>query len=221
MSLLLAWNFEEASGNVLDRSGNGHDFALSAGTVRTAAGSGYTYGGTVSSSKGLTQSSAAIQLAPITGLNTTSRTVEFWGKQPGANPSWTMEYYRSTEDTGVFGWLMLNGTFRFRAKNSSNAVFEVNLTADAANWHHYAATHDGTSLKAYVDGTQVGSTVSMAFAVSTATDIRVFDNASTAAVIDDVRVYDTVLDAAAITADMNTPVTTPTAAFQGWGIPIG
>lgn len=222
MTLLLAWNFEEASGAVVDYSGNGRGFSLSAGTVRTAAGSGYTYGGTLSSSVGLTQSSAVIQAGPATtGLNTASRTMMCWAKAPGATPSWFMEFHNAAGDTGAWGWLMLSGVFRFRAKNAAGTVFEVNLTADAANWHHYAATHDGTNLKVYRDGTQVGTDVALSGALLTGDDMRVFDNAGSANVIDDVRIYDTALTAAAITSDMNTPVAAATSGFQGWGIPIG
>lgn len=221
MTLLLAWSFDEVSGAITDYSGNGRGFSLSAGTVRTASGSGYTYGGALPNSKGLTQTSGAIQAGPaITGLNTTNRTMECWAKAPGANPSWFMEYHQASNDTGVWGWLMLSGVFRFRAKNSSNTVFDITLTADASNWHHYAATHDGTTLKAYVDGVLVGSGLSMAFPVWAADDIRVFDAGGTTNFIDDVRVYDTVLSAGAITTDMNTPVAAATPGFEGWGIPL-
>lgn len=220
MTLLLAWSFDEASGAVIDQSGNGRGFSLSAGTVRTSAGGGYTYGGTLPASKGLTQTSAVIQAGPaITGLNSTSRTMEAWIKLSAAGTYWGMEYHQAANDTGVWGWLYLSSVFRFRAKNSANALFEVTLTPDHGNWHHLAATHDGTTLKCYRDGVLVGSGLSMAFPVWTADDIRVIDQGSTNLTLKDVRVYDTVLSAAQITTDMNTPLTTPAAAeFEGWGV---
>lgn len=221
MTLLAAWSFDEASGAVIDQSGNGRGFSLIAGTVRTAAGGGYTYGGTLPNSQGLTQTSAVIQAGPaITGLNTTSRTMETWMKLGAAGTYWGLEYHQAANDTGVWGFLYLSSVFRFRAKNSANTLFEVTLTPDSGVWHHLAATHDGTTLKVYRDGTLVGSGVSMAFPVWTADDVRVIDLAGANVTLKDVRIYDTVLSAAQITTDMNTPLTTPAAAaFEGWGVP--
>lgn len=222
MTLLLAWSFDEASGNVIDLSGNGRGFALSAGTVRTAAGGGYTYGGTLPNSQGLTQTSAVIQAGPaITGLNTTSRTMEAWFKLAAAGTYWGLEYHQAANDTGVWGFLYLSSVFRFRAKDASNNLYEVTLTPDLGVWHHLAATHDGTTLKVYRDGVLVGSGVSMAVPVWAADDVRVIDLGSTNLTMKDVRVYDTVLSAAQITTDMNTPLTAvASTAFEGWGVNV-
>lgn len=208
MALLLAWNFDEASGAVQDLSGNSRGFTLSGNTVRTSSGAGHT-------DKGLTQTANDTQVGPaITGLNTTSRTMMAWVKLGGSFTGWALEFHRTTEDTGVWGFLYLSGTFRFRAKNSSNTVFERTITPDAGNWHHLAATHDGTTLKVYRDGVQVGADISMAFPVWAGTTFRVLDQSGTLATIDDVRIYDEVLDAAAITTLMNTPVSSGSA-FTG------
>lgn len=209
MPLVLAWNFSEASGDVLDLSGNSRGFALGANTVRTAAGGGYTYGGTVPNNKGLTQSAAAIQVGPaITGLNTTNRTLAMWVKLGTAFTGWTIEYHRTAEDTGVFGFLYLSSVFRARAKNSSNTVFESStITPDAGNWHFLAMTHDGATLRTYRDGVELGSGTAMAFPVWTADDLRVLDQSGSQATISDVRIYDEILDATALTALMAVPVT--------------
>ena len=74
MTLLLAWSFDEASGAVIDQSGNGRGFSLTGNTIRTASGGGYTYGGTLPASLGLTQSAAGIQAGPaITGPSCSAR----------------------------------------------------------------------------------------------------------------------------------------------------
>lgn len=215
MTLLAAWNFDEASGDVVDYSGNSRGFAVSGSTVRTASGSGHT-------AKGLTQTSAAVTTGPsLTGLQTTSRTIEAWVKITASVTAWALEFYNTANDTGGWGWLYLSGSFRFRAKDTSFTVYEQTLTVDTGNWHHLAATHNGTTLKVYRDGVQVGVDISMPVAVLSCDVFRVLDQVGTAIVIDDVRLYDTVLDAAAITTDMNTPVAVQTSGFQGWGIPIG
>lgn len=207
MSLLLAWNFAEASGPVLDVSGNGRGFTLTGSSTRTSAGGGYTYGGTQPNTKGLTETGADVQVGPsLTGLQTTARTVMFWAKLSNADPCWLMEFHRTAEDTGVWGFLYLSSSLRGRAKNSSNTAFEQALTPDVGNYHHLALTHDGTTLKAYRDGSLVGSGTSMAFPVWDGNTFRVLDGAQDA-VISEVRMYDEVLDAATIAALKDTPVT--------------
>lgn len=209
MALLAAYKFDEASGAVTDYSGNGRGFTLTGNTVRTAAGNGYTYGGTEATSKGLTQTAAGVQQGPaITGLNTLNRTIMCWMIGGPADPSWFLEFHRAgADDTGVWGWLYLSGQLRFRAKNSANTPFERNLTTDAGAFHHLAATHDGTNLKVYRDGVQVGADVSMPFPVWDADDFRIFDNSGSGPVVDEVRIYDQALDAATIASLANTPVT--------------
>jgi hypothetical protein len=210
------WSFDEVSGNVVNTGslGTGYNFTLTGNNARTSAGGGYTFGGAAPNSKGLVQSAADAQTAlngNMAALNTTSRTVMFWGKQPGANPSWVMEYYRNPgDDTGVFGWLLLSGTFRFRAKDSSNNVYERNLTSDVSNFHHYAATHNGTRLRAYVDGVQVGADVSMPVAVWNADAIRLIDQAGSSVNIDHVRIFDVELTATEINTWMGIPTPTST-----------
>lgn len=209
MSLVLELGMDEASGALLDTSGNGRNISLTGNNTRTAAGSGYTYGGTMPNSKGLTQTAADAFVAfngAMTPFNTTGRTVMLWAKQPGANPSWVMEYYNASGDTGVFGWLLLSGTFRFRAKDSSNNVYERNLTSASTVFHHYAATHDGTNLKVYVDGVQVGANVSMPVAVWNADALRIYDQAGSTPVLDDIRIFNTALTSTEINTWMTTPV---------------
>lgn len=221
MSLELALKFNERNGSVVDHSGNNRGFALVTNTVRNSAGSGYTYGGSDANSSGLTQTSAVIQTGPasMTPFNTTGRTIEVWAKAPGANPSWMLEFYNAANDTGAWGWLILSGTWNFRAKNAANTVFQsAALTQDTANFHHYAATHDGTTMKVYRDGVQVGTDISMPSAVMTADAIRVFDLSGSTNIIDEVRIYSHVLTGAQIATDMVTPIAE--LLQPGWGIPL-
>lgn len=199
MALLAAYSFDEASGSlVLDRSGNGRDFTLTGDSART----------TGRTNTGLTQATGGVQQGPaVAPFNTANRTLMCWAKAPGVDPSWFLEYHRAgADDTGVFGFLNIAGVFRLRAKNSSNVPFDITLTGDTANFHHYAATHDGTTLRAYRDGVLVGSGLSMAFPIWGADDLRIFDSSGSQCVLDDVRIYDNVLSAGQIVTDMNTPV---------------
>lgn len=224
MSLVSAWNYE-GSGSVVDLTGNGNGFALSGTTARTAAGGGYTYGGARPNKVGLVAGGTGIQNGPavVTPYNTTLRTWATWVKGVPVNPSWFMEAYVSSGDTGAFGWLMLNSTFRARAKNSSNAVFEATASTDSG-YRFVALTHDGASFKSYRDdgagAISLLQSTPMASAVWAMTALRVFDAAGSGVTLSDTRMYNEVLDSTALTSLLTTPLDTPAASFVGWGVPL-
>jgi hypothetical protein len=226
MAKLLEWSFDEASGVAVDHSGNGRDLTISGNTARTLDTEGHTL-------KGLTQSAATITTGPsLTGLQTTARTVMFWIRITTSITGWVMEFHRSAEDTGVWGLLYLSGTLRFRAKNSSNTVFDSpSIAPDFGNWHHLAATHDGANLRVYRDGV-LASTTAMAFAVWDAQNFRVLDQTGSAIRIDDPRYFDSALSQSEIATWMATPAgasvnqgtlagsfSSPTADITGGSIP--
>lgn len=223
MALELAWNFD-GTGVAVDHSGHGRDLTIGAGngnSARTAAGGGYTYGGTVPGRMGLHQTVNDIMTGPaMTGLNTASRTIEFWCKTQTNDPSWMMEFHNTANDTGAWGLLLLGGALSFRAKNAANQSFPVSLTQDSANFHHIAATHDGTNLKVYRDGVQVGSNVALSGAILTGDVFYPFDQSGSSGILSDVRIYSHVLTQSQIASDMNTPVTAATPGFIGWGVPL-
>lgn len=197
MTLLCAYSFDEASGNVLDVTGNGHDFAISGNTIRTA--SGHT-------AQGLTQTAAATAAGPsLTGLQPANRTWMTWIKFAAAVNGWILEFHQNAANTGVWGLLDISGTLRFRAKDSSNTIYESTaINRNLGNWQHIAATYDGANLKVYINGTLL-STTPMTAAIWTADLLNVLDQTGSDVILDDVRFYDTALDATAITAAMNTP----------------
>jgi hypothetical protein len=196
---LLEWSFDEASGAVVDHSGNGRDLTLSGNTVRTSSGGGHT-------DRALTQ--IAAEAGPgvsLTGLQTTSRTWMAWVKVTASFNGWFIEFYRSTDDTGVWGLLYLSGSLNFRAKDSSNTVYQsAGIPPDTGNWHHIAATHDGANLRLYRDGV-LFSTTAMAVPVWSATSMRVLDGVGSAGFMDDSRLFDVALTESEIQHWMNTP----------------
>lgn len=217
-NLLFAYNWSDAgagSTSGVDKSGNGRDFAFTGTTGRTAAGSGYTYGGARPNAKGLIQGTTEIQVGPaVAGLNPTSWTLIFWAKAAMVAPSWMWEWYWLANDTGARGLLFLSSVLRFRLKNSSNTAFDGgSLTPDGTNFHCWAVTHDGTTLRSYRDtaGTmaEIGSGVAAAFTPATATAIRVFDGTGSSAVVGDTRCYDSVLTLAELQTMSATPVDDP------------
>lgn len=205
MSVLFAWNFDASP--VVDYSGNGRGFALTGTSSLTAAGGGYTYGGVKPNAKALQQGGLEIQQGPaITGLNPAARTLQFWAKIDLANPSWLMELHDTNNDTGAFGLLFLSSTFRFRVKDLSQVVAEVNIAApDPTVYHNWCLTHDGSTLKGYKDGVQIGSDVAVG-ALLVAEDVRVFDLAGNNTRLSDTRYFDEALSATDVNLFMNTPV---------------
>jgi hypothetical protein len=98
---------------------------------------------------------------------------------------------------------------RISGKTTSDAV---GGTAPLAlnTWTHVAVTYDGATLRLYLNGTQVGSRAVTGSLVTSSNPLRIGGNSVWgeyfAGQIDEVRVYNRVLDAAAIRNDMATPV---------------
>lgn len=197
---IVAYSFDEASGAVIDHTGNGRDFPLAAETVRTLDTEGHTL-------KSLTQTSVAVQQGPaIAGLQTPARTWMAWIRLSASFNGWFMEFHRAGSDnTGVWGLLFLSGSLNWRAKNSSNQVFQsTGIPPDFGTWHHIAATHDGANLRTFRDGALL-STTAMPHAVWSADNFRILDQVGTAGRIDDVRGFDVALTAEEIAEWMALP----------------
>jgi hypothetical protein len=84
-------------------------------------------------------------------------------------------------------------------------------TAPALNtWTHLAATYDTTTIRLYVNGTQVATAARTGALTSSTGALRLGGNGLWgewfAGQLDDVRVYNTTLTAAEIQADMAKPV---------------
>ena len=192
---IVEWGFNEGSGDVVNLRGPSYGFALTGNSLRV--------GGALSQGVSEVQSGPALDA----GLQTAARTWMVDAKAPGNDPSWFLELHRAgVDDTGVWGFLNLTGSFRFRAKNSVNTPFERVLTADTSNFHNLCATHDGTVLRVYRDGLQVGADISMPFAVWGADDFRVLDGAGSSCFIDNVRIWNVALTAAEVMDWKNTAV---------------
>lgn len=200
MTLLAAYNFDEASGAVLDASGNGRSFTLTGSTVRTSAGH---------TAQGLTQNVAEVQLGPaLTGLQTADRTLMAWVQETTAATGWVVEMYQTGIGSGAWGILFLSSQWHIQARNAAGLV-RATVARPADNlYHHVAGTYDGTNVRLYLDGV-LAATTALASPLRTDADVfRFVDTTSSKVTVDDVRIYDTALDAATITTLMGQPVTT-------------
>lgn len=198
MALLAAYNFDEASGDVLDVTGNGHGFPLRSGMAREP---GHT-------DSGLSSTVGTIEGPTVFG-QTAQRTLMFWLKSTEAFNGWIFEWHTTSGNTGYWGMLCLSGQMGFRARTGgSTSLAQVARPTDS-DWHHWAGTFDGSVARCYLDGVLVatGSAIS---GIATADILYWHETVSGLQVVDDLRVYDEVLDQATIAELMGTPVTAGT-----------
>lgn len=186
----IALAFDEASGDVIDHSGNGHNFPLAGSTIRTASGGG-------ANDRGLTQAGAEVFTAA--GVDPTTLRPANWTwmanvKTTAAFTGWLGEFFRAaTVDTGVTGLLYLSSVLRFRVKDSANTPYEITVPTLHNVFRNIAATYDGATLRLYIDGALAGSIAVPNF--WTATALRPLDGSGSSAVLDDFRVFDGALTA--------------------------
>ena len=205
MSNLLAWNFDEASGAVLDLSGNGRTWTPGAGngnSLRNAGGH---------TNSGMTQSIADTAIGPaLTGLQTANRTIMAWVNQSTSITGWILEFNVGAISSGCWGILWLNGQVHIQARSSSSLV-RASGTPTFGAYYHIAGTYDGSNVRLYLNGT-LAATVALAGGLRTDADVfRVMDQSASQTIWDDARLFDTALSQSEIQTQMNTPVsgTTP------------
>lgn len=197
MALLAAFSFDEASGAVLDYSGNGRDWTLNNNAARSATG--HTNGG-------LTKTGALLPVvASPAFVGTSAWTMMFWRQGLGDSP-WWCRLFNTAADTGS-GILLLSGNLnvRIRTTGGSNIQASAGAPVDGA-WHHYAATYDGTVGRLYVDATLAATTASATAPTAAVDRIDIAEHTLGNAFTDDLRFHDEALDQATITTLMNTPV---------------
>jgi hypothetical protein len=197
MSLLVSWSFDEASGAVLDYSGNGRHWTLNNNAIRTAGGH---------TNNGMTKNDVGFPVAanPVFG-ETTNRTFMFW-LQGAGNGVWWFRFYNTAADTGTWGLYNLGGTLNLRLrKGGSNTNTQFPFPTDGL-FHHYAGTYDGTNARLYIDGTLVATSGAVTAPLDSADTIQLLESSVTSQVIDDIRIFDETLSQSQIQTWMNTPV---------------
>jgi hypothetical protein len=205
-SLVAAWGFEEgAGGTIADASGTGNNGTISGATWTTAG----KYGGALS----FDGVNDLVTVADSASLDlTTAYTLEAWVR-PTSTSDWRNVLLKETPSTLAYGlyasgypnrpssWLTINDSF---VALDGTAPLPVNA------WTHLATTYDGTTLRLYVDGTQVSSTQAPGAAPVSGSPFRIGGNTIWsewyAGLVDDVRLYKRVLTGSEIVADRDTPV---------------
>lgn len=196
---LATYNFDEASGDVLDCSGNGRHFSLNANLARTV--SGHTNGGVTKSGAGFPV------LASPSFVGTGAWTVMFWRQGLGDTP-WWVRLYNIAADTGSGIVLLGGGTslnVRIRTPGGSNVQAGVAPPGDGA-YHHYAVTYDGTVGRLYIDAVLATTTASAPAPTAAVDRIDLCEHTLSNAFTDDLRFYDVALGQPEIATLKDTPV---------------
>jgi glucose/arabinose dehydrogenase len=209
--LVAAYSFDEGIGStVQDASGHGNDGTVQGSTWRPDG----RFGGALEFTGGdvvLVPDSASLDL-------TTGMTLEAWVRPTQGGAVWKDVIYKSNDAyylegaSPSAGVPATGGTFASSPLVSNQGALPLNT------WSHLAATYDGTTLRLFVNGTQVASRPETG-PIEVSSDPLTIGGDGTfgqffVGLIDDVRVYDDALDANAIQTDMVVPVPEASALAQ-------
>ena len=208
--LVAAYAFDEGSGTtVTDASGNGNNGTISNATWATSGkyGKALQFNGT----------NALVSIPNAASLDlTTGMTLEAWVNPSVVNANWRDVIYKADDN------------YYLSATSTSASVPDAGLIAGGTyadafgtsalptnTWSFLTETYDGTTVRLYVNGTQVSSTAHTG-SISTSTNPLTIGGDTPysqyfTGLLDNVRVYNVALSAAQIQTDMATPVSGPTA----------
>lgn len=207
---ILAWNFDEDSGPVLDRTGNGHDLTLSGTVTRTAGHTG----------QGLVMSSLSEAFTGGLGVpaQPEARTVALWVQDSSAaSDGRVLEWYRADGDVSIFRLAFRATEWHVQVWNASTyGRATITRPTDHAP-HHVAATYDGVLICLYLDGVLAASAPFAGPIRTDATSFRTLYNTGAGIVVDDARVYAEALSGDAVASLMGVPVTDPPPPDSGGG----
>jgi PKD repeat protein len=203
--LVAAYGFDEGAGTITaDSSGNGNAGSLSAAAWTPAGryGSALSFNGT--SSKVVVGDADSLDL-------TTALTVEAWVR-PAALSAWRTVVLK--ERSGGIVYSLYANELGNRPVGQVDIGGEKNALGTATlpldTWSHLAVTWDGTTLRLYVNGSQVASTPVTGSLANSNGPLDIGGNGVWSeyfsGLIDEVRVYNRALAATEIQADMKEPV---------------
>ena len=206
--LVGAWGFNEASGStVADASGKGNLGSINGATRTTTGkfGRGVSFDGvndfvTIADSASLDLARGMTIEAWVNPTSTSgSRTAVFKENRAAGHQSYSL--YATASSSKPAAEVATGGSYT--TLNSSQTI-------PANTWTHVAASFDGTTLRIYRNGVQVGSRALSGSLVSTGDPLKIGGNAVWSewfkGQIDEVRVWNVARTASQVAADMNAAI---------------
>ena len=204
--MVAAYAFDEGSGtSVSDSSGNGN--------TGTVSGATWVSSGKFGKALSFNGSSALVSVPDAASLHFGSAvTLEAWVDPSAVSAAWRDVIYKGSDavylessSTGTGNAPAGGGTF------GGQDEFAGGSSALAANtWSYLAETYDGSTIRLYVNGTQVGSLAASGAVLSSTSPLQIGGDSLFgqyfSGLIDDVRVYNVALSPAQVQSDMTTPV---------------
>jgi hypothetical protein len=203
--LVAAYGFNEGSGTtVTDTSGNGNN-----GTIANAT---WVTSGKFGAALQFNGANALVTVPDSASLHLSSAmTLEAWVNPSVIDASWRDVIYKGNDNfyleaTSTNGSLPDAGTIA--GGSYADAFGTAKLPASA--WSYLTETFDGSTLRLYVNGTQVASTAHAGSIATSANPLQIGGDSIYGqfftGLIDEVRIYNVALTAAQIQADAATPV---------------
>jgi len=203
--LVAAYGFDEGTGTtVTDASGNGNTGTTSNATWAATGkfGKALQFNGT--SARVNVPNAASLQLS-------TGMTLEAWVNPSAVSSAWRDVIYKGNDN------YYLEATSTNASRPDAGMIAggsyadAVGTSALAANtWSYLTETYDGSTLRLYVNGTQVASVAHTGAIASSTNALQIGGDTIYsqyfAGLIDEVRIYNVALTAAQIQTDMTTPV---------------
>jgi Concanavalin A-like lectin/glucanases superfamily len=198
-----AYSFNEGTGTTVhDATGNGNNGTLQGGTSWTTSG---RYGNAIS----FNGTNAYVNVPNSSSVQlTTAMTLEAWVNPSERKGVWRDVIYKGNDNY----YLEADST---NGKPATGGTFGPPLFGTGAlttnAWTHLAGTYDGTTLRLYVNGTQVSNRAQTGPIAISTNALQIGGDSIYGQYfpgkIDEIRIYNRALSATEIQSDMNTPVT--------------